>query len=214
MKPAAPASRPAGVRPRSGSPAQPRSGFRSLITAPNLITFCRLLLFVPMWVLALNGHGRVLGVLVAFCLFTDFLDGFVARRTGTATHFGAVLDSLADNLLLVSAPIWLYRLSPALVDDHPVWAAVFVGALVAVFAVMAIKFRRNVELHTYAAKGGIIVFWLFVVYTLETGYSRSLFDQSFFYLTMVTSYYYLAEDLYLLLTRSELDEHVHWFLSP
>jgi CDP-diacylglycerol--glycerol-3-phosphate 3-phosphatidyltransferase len=162
-----------------------------------------------MWWLAVTGQARTLGILVGFCLFTDFLDGFVARRTGTATHFGAALDASADNLLLVSSPVWLHWLEPSIWRDHPVWVCVYLAALAAVFGVMAVKFRRNVELHTYAAKLGIVIYWFFVIHTLFFGY-----HEAFFYLTMLTSYYFLGEDLYLLLSRDELDENVHSFLSP
>lgn len=201
----------------SGSTSNPPTarapaGFRlprPPVTAANLISLSRLLLLAPLWLFAARGAGRLTAALIVVALFTDFLDGFVARRTTTATHFGAVLDSLADNLLMISATVWLYWLQPEIIHNHPVWVGVYLGALAAVYVVMAVKFRRNVGIHTYASKIGNVVFWLFLVHALVFGYERV-----FFYLTMVTSYYYLAEDLYLLLTRPEIDEHVRSFLSP
>lgn len=38
---------------------------------------------------------------------TDFLDGFIARRTGQITNFGKLMDPLADKLMLITALICL-----------------------------------------------------------------------------------------------------------
>lgn len=42
-------------------------------------------------------------VLFAAASASDFLDGYLARRTGSATEFGAMLDSIADKVLIASA---------------------------------------------------------------------------------------------------------------
>lgn len=174
-----------------------------LLTVPNLITLTRLVCFPVLWGLAFLKLPQALAVGILLCLLTDFLDGFLARRLGQATKVGAVLDSLADNLLLVSAPIWVFWLRPEIVRENPIWVGLYGGLLAAVFLVMFLKFRRNVEIHTYAAKIGVVVTWIFLIHSLLFPYSRV-----FFYVAMTASYYYLIEDLALLLTRKELDEHV------
>jgi CDP-diacylglycerol--glycerol-3-phosphate 3-phosphatidyltransferase len=45
------------------------------------------------------------GVLFVFAGLTDWLDGWIARRTKTVTQFGALADPLADKLLVVAALI-------------------------------------------------------------------------------------------------------------
>ena len=88
----------------------------------NILTALRVLV-VPFFTLALFGEGPSSGVL-ALILFaaggaSDYLDGYVARKTGTLSAFGAFLDPLADKLLTGSAflsfafipelgiPLWL-----------------------------------------------------------------------------------------------------------
>jgi CDP-diacylglycerol---glycerol-3-phosphate 3-phosphatidyltransferase len=88
----------------------------------NILTSFRVLV-VPFFALALFGEGPSSGVL-ALVLFaaggaSDYLDGYVARKTGTRTAFGEFLDPLADKLLTGSAflsfafipelgiPLWL-----------------------------------------------------------------------------------------------------------
>lgn len=70
-----------------------------IITIPNLLTFLRILL-IPLflWVyMGLKNQYLALGVLV-FSFFTDFLDGFIARRYRMVSDFGKALDPVADKL--------------------------------------------------------------------------------------------------------------------
>ena len=68
---------------------------------PNLITLLRLLLIVPVAVSILNAEFILTLILFAVCSISDGLDGFLARRFNWASRFGAILDPIADKLLLV-----------------------------------------------------------------------------------------------------------------
>jgi len=74
---------------------------------PNLITFMRLAL-APFLILVLK-DGHYLEALQVFLLagFSDALDGFIAKRFGFVSQLGAILDPLADKVLLVSAYVML-----------------------------------------------------------------------------------------------------------
>ncbi|MFH1653909.1 MAG: CDP-alcohol phosphatidyltransferase family protein [Pseudomonadota bacterium] len=82
----------------------------------NVLTTIRLI-FAPVFLLLL-----ILGfygwALVIFCIagFTDLIDGSVARYLGTTTRYGAVIDPLADKLLLGSCFISL-----TVFDVLPLW---------------------------------------------------------------------------------------------
>ena len=41
---------------------------------------------------------------------TDYLDGYIARRTNSESHLGALLDLIADKLLVSLVMIWLIYL--------------------------------------------------------------------------------------------------------
>jgi CDP-diacylglycerol--glycerol-3-phosphate 3-phosphatidyltransferase len=77
---------------------------------PNLLTLSRILL-IPFFVLVyiLPGSGTYLyaAALFALAAFTDWLDGYLARRLDQATPFGAFLDPVADKLIVVSALVIL-----------------------------------------------------------------------------------------------------------
>lgn len=73
---------------------------------PNLLTLTRILL-IPIFVLVYvyPGYGTYLVAAVLFGLaaFTDWLDGYLARRLNQTTPFGAFLDPVADKLIVVAA---------------------------------------------------------------------------------------------------------------
>ena len=62
-----------------------------------------------------------------FAMFTDFIDGFVARLTKEETSLGKALDPLADKLFLLNAFIWIYHLRNKLpLVELPFWLLIIV----------------------------------------------------------------------------------------
>lgn len=168
---------------------------------PNCITGTRLLLTPVAWYAALADCRWLLVIIILICLLTDFLDGFFARLLNQATSFGAKLDSAADNILLVSAVPIAWLTDPSLLHKFPILTAGFLFLLVAVFTTMFVKHGRMVEIHTYASKFGAPFMWIFLIHGWTFGYSYIL--ALVFY---ASSYFYLIEDLALLITRTHLDE--------
>ena len=75
-----------------------------MIHAANLITISRIILILPVLLLVSEEHN--LSNWIALLLFmlagiTDNLDGYIARKTGTESPTGALLDLIADKLLVV-----------------------------------------------------------------------------------------------------------------
>ena len=74
---------------------------------PNLLSVFRMVAFLPIIILfSLDYH------LTSFFLFTaaawsDFLDGFLARRFSMTSNLGSLLDLLADKVLVSSILIFL-----------------------------------------------------------------------------------------------------------
>ena len=107
--------------------------------------------------------------------FSDVLDGWLARKTGTGSNFGAKLDSKAD---LLFCTVVLIRLFPVMWERFPVriWYAVAGIMLVrlAAYFIAAIKYRRFAPLHTRLNKltGGAI-FLLPYTLAISTGAAYS-----------------------------------------
>ena len=90
------------------------------MTFANLITFSRIFLIIP--VIYLTSLEKVefnFLALICFLLagLTDYLDGYVARKTNTQSPLG---DLLADKLLVCLTLVWLITLNNSLIFVIPV----------------------------------------------------------------------------------------------
>ncbi len=66
----------------------------------NLITYSRMVLAIPvLWLMYIGAYNSAL-VLFIVAALTDWLDGFVARKTGTVSEVGKVMDQIADKVLI------------------------------------------------------------------------------------------------------------------
>jgi len=74
-------------------------------TLPTLLTLLRILL-LPVIVLLLYlpqaWSGAAASVVFLLASLTDWLDGYLARRLGQESHFGAFLDPVADKLMVAT----------------------------------------------------------------------------------------------------------------
>ena len=77
-----------------------------VLTIPNLVTFVRLL-GVPVfwWALVVEDNLALAAWLVFAIGWTDWIDGYLARRLDQASALGKALDPIADRLLIASAII-------------------------------------------------------------------------------------------------------------
>ena len=72
----------------------------------NYITMLRIFLIIPVFILASPGSSSLNWIsLILFVIagITDHLDGYVARRTGSTSSLGALLDLVADKLLIITS---------------------------------------------------------------------------------------------------------------
>ncbi|MDQ3991558.1 MAG: CDP-alcohol phosphatidyltransferase family protein [Actinomycetota bacterium] len=93
-----------------------------ILTIPNALSALRIAL-IPLFVMLLLGEDtRLVGLLlVGLVASTDWVDGYVARRTGAVTRLGELLDPVADRLAIAAALIALIA-----IGAFPVWAALVV----------------------------------------------------------------------------------------
>ena len=104
------------------------------MTASFVLLFCPVF-SVPFFVLYLAAG------------ISDMLDGVVARRTNTASEFGAKLDTAADFVFVI---VCLIRLLPVI--DIPTWLYVWTGVIVLIKGINYVSGyvmqKRFVALHT------------------------------------------------------------------
>ena len=87
------------------------------------ITILRVILILPILIL-LSYQELIYSILSLVLLtiagITDFLDGYIARRTNTESSLGALLDLLADKLLVTLILVWIMYLDPSIYLAIPV----------------------------------------------------------------------------------------------
>ena len=140
------------------------------LTIANLLTLARIICAIGLVFTEVGGSAFLIFYLI--CGVTDAIDGTVARLTGTASEFGAKLDSVAD-LLFYS--IMVLRFFPVLLEtvSGHIWFAIILIVLIRVglYLGFALKYHAFISNHTYLNKlTGAMVFCLpFVVNTKGFG---------------------------------------------
>jgi len=74
---------------------------------PNVLSFLRILLVLPIIFFLESKIYLLAAILFFISSITDFFDGFLARRYGIESEFGAFLDLIADKILVISVLVWL-----------------------------------------------------------------------------------------------------------
>ncbi len=100
--------------------------------APNLLTLLRIVLipmFVVVYFLPYSWANEVTTALFIVAGITDWLDGYLARKLGQYSSFGAFLDPVADKLMVAAALI-------VLLADPRIQAQVFDARLFTVVVIV------------------------------------------------------------------------------
>jgi len=87
-----------------------------LLNVPNLLTLLRILLipvYVVVYYLPWQGANEVCALIFGVAALTDWLDGYLARRLGQLSRFGAFLDPVADKLMVAVALILVVEADPS-----------------------------------------------------------------------------------------------------
>jgi CDP-diacylglycerol--glycerol-3-phosphate 3-phosphatidyltransferase len=107
------------------------------LNIPNLLSIVRIGL-IPFFIFLLlpaTVETVCIGPFIVFAIasITDFLDGYIARRTHQVTKLGKLLDPIADKILIASALIFLVQLQRV-----PAWIViVMIGREIAITGIRA-----------------------------------------------------------------------------
>ena len=102
---------------------------------PNMLTVLRILLipvFVVLFYLTTPWAREAATAVFALAAFTDWLDGYLARRMQLVSALGAFLDPVADKLMVATALVLLVQADPRI--TMAVAVAVIIGREIAISA--------------------------------------------------------------------------------
>jgi CDP-diacylglycerol--glycerol-3-phosphate 3-phosphatidyltransferase len=106
-------------------------------------------------------------VIFALCAISDAIDGTIARKTGTDSKSGEILDSVADFIFVIA---FLIVLMPVLSFTQWMlyWILIIVLLRITTFVIGLVKYKAFASLHTYTAKvsAGIIYSFPVLLYLI------------------------------------------------
>ncbi len=101
---------------------------------PNKLTLLRVLMipiFVAVYYLTVIPYNFLISAgIFGLAAFTDFLDGYLARKHNLVTDFGKFLDPIADKVL-VSTALIVMLVPPQTVQMLPWYASILVAVILA-----------------------------------------------------------------------------------
>ena len=68
------------------------------INLPNFLSLLRILLIPLIFYLYGTGANLICGAVFLLAILTDYYDGYFARKLNQSSHFGSILDPVADKI--------------------------------------------------------------------------------------------------------------------
>lgn len=147
---------------------------RLLGQAPHVLSLARVGLVLGAHLAIWRADLALFATLVLIASLTDILDGPLARAYGTASRFGANVDTVADMMFYLSLPVWTWQVRPEVVLDHLVLIGVFLVLYVVAALALHYKFGAlgvHNRLSRASSTGGVV----FGLYTILWGFEFWLY---------------------------------------
>ena len=148
------------------------------LNLPTALTLSRIVL-IPVFMFTVYLHPLFGAFIFSIASLTDFLDGYLARRSGDITKFGIILDPIADKFLVISALI-------VLVDMERLAAWIAITIIAREFLVTGLRVvALSKDIVIPAEMGGKIKTTIQIIAILCLILGRSIFDIDLYDLGLV-----------------------------
>ena len=151
----------------------------------NYLTILRILLIFPVLILASpepSQNNWIALVLFVIAGITDHLDGYIARKTGSTSNLGALLDLVADKLLIIITIFYFISYASSLLLILPSILIIFREIMISSFRqLIAEKEGTNPIKVSFLAKSKTTV----QIFALAFLIISPNFGQPFFFLTVL-----------------------------
>lgn len=124
---------------------------------PNLISLIRVLMAPVLLWLAVNQRGELYLMVLVFTVFTDLLDGFLARHLNQITEMGSHLDSWGDFIVYSTMAVSAWLLWPETVIRELNYFIVILVSFTLPVVVGLVRFRSLTSYHTWSVKFAVAV---------------------------------------------------------
>lgn len=145
-----------------------------ILTIPNVVSFIRLLGVGAFWWVLIVDDNIVLAAWLVFAIgWTDWIDGYLARKLNQVSNLGKALDPVADRLMIVSAVVGglIAGVVPAVIAIPLLVREAIMGLLTVYLASRGggtLQVRYLGKAATFALYGAIPAFYLAAAEFLES----------------------------------------------
>ncbi len=129
---------------------------------PNALSIARILAAPVLVVLAATGHEAAFTWILVPALLSDIADGLIARVFHLQSKLGALLDSIADLLLLLASCYGVWVFHRGVVDEHWIALVALLAAWLIQCAAALVRYGRLSSFHTYVSKVAGYLLGIFV----------------------------------------------------
>jgi CDP-diacylglycerol--glycerol-3-phosphate 3-phosphatidyltransferase len=136
----------------------------------NLVTLSRAVLILPILALLLEGWRWAALALYGAAAATDLVDGWLARRSGRASAFGAQLDAVVDNVFSLAILAFLVIDLPGVFPRHAMALTILFAGPLAYLAISWLLTRRLLMFHFWSAKVGAVLLFCLWPLVATTGW--------------------------------------------
>ena len=174
------------------------------MTVASYITLLRIFLVIPIIILSSydNSLFRYLSLgLFLLAGFTDYLDGYIARKTNSVTELGALLDLLADKFLVSIVLIWLLFLENTITLIIPILIIVSRELIISTLRQFFFERKKKIEV-SLLGKSKTTVHFIsiaLIIISPEFGYYFWVFSVTCLWiasiLSVISLYQYLDEGI-------------------
>ena len=174
------------------------------MTVASYITLLRIFLVIPIIILSSydNSLFRYLSLgLFLLAGFTDYLDGYIARKTNSVTELGALLDLLADKFLVSIVLIWLLFLEDTITLIIPILIIVSRELIISTLRQFFLERKKKIEV-SLLGKSKTTVHFIsiaLIIISPEFGYYFWVFSVTCLWiasiLSVISLYQYLDEGI-------------------
>ncbi len=122
---------------------------------PNTLTVIRILLipvFIVLFFIDFNGHALAAALVYVVACFTDFFDGYLARKNNLVTNFGKFIDPIADKMIIACSLIAICITDPVVSPVHMYKIIISVCTMLIISRELMISVFRTV-----AADKGVVL---------------------------------------------------------
>ena len=140
-----------------------KHGHRAKAILVNAITLYRLFASLLLFYFILINDLAVFKWLLFVSLFTDAMDGFLARKFKVTSIMGSKFDSIADDLTILMAVIGIFVFKPGFISHEKMLVIILLSLYLLQTTLAIIRYGKISSFHTFLAKFAAIAQGLFLI---------------------------------------------------